>query len=222
MFQAVASSNVTSLLQLGKKLYVNHHDVPASLLCFDHVFSRPSKFQNLTCPEISALLEGLLIYAEELHKISFRDEVWNEVAIQRLFGFRASNDLIVTIPNPSYMYDFISASRAYKSQEDGFVTTTSHDFMPSFTRTLRNRLEVRVQAADMELSLSSILRPCVVFAVYGECNTADCHNRNAHRSKETMDVDWYNARIRVILQQVQICQTLRGIQRRWNEDQQRR
>ena len=221
MFQAIASSNFTVLLQLGKILHTEFNDIPSSLLCFDHVFIRPFKFQNLTCSEISETLKAFLIYAEELRKISFHYEGHNDLNIQRLFGFQTSEEQIITIPISSYMYPFVSNSRGLRTQESTFVTMTSHDFMLSFPQALRNRLQARVHAEDAELSLSKILHPCLVHAVYGECNTFDCDTRRVHVNKESMTADWYNARIRIVFQQIQICQTLISIQRRWNQDQQR-
>lgn len=222
MFKTIASSDFDALLQLGKKFYVDFHDIPASLLCFDHVFIRPFRLQNMECPELSELLEGFLMYTEELRKLSFQYEAFSDAAIQRLFGFQTSENQIVTVPNSSYMYTFLFNSGALRSREDGFITMLSNDFMPSFSQALRNRIEVRVHAEHIELSGSPIFRPCLVHAVYGECNTADCHTRYAHIAKEKMNVEWYNARVRVVLQQIQICQTLRSIQRRWNQDLQRK
>lgn len=219
MFQAIAASDFSALVMLGKKLHHEFNDVIAAVLCLDNVFNRPFKFQNLSYAEISQILEAFLLYAEELRKISFHYHPYSDPNVQRLFGFETSEELIVRVPASSYI---VSNSR-FRGQKDHdhFIVMTSHEFMMTFPQTLRNHLQARIHAEDIALSLSTILYPCLVHAVYGECNTSDCNNRRAHVNKEVMDVDWYNARVRVVLQQIQLCQTLRNIQKRWNQDQQR-
>ncbi|CAL1697343.1 unnamed protein product [Somion occarium] len=212
MFKAIASHNFLSLQQLGVKLYTELKNPLASVLCLDHVFRNMPKFQTQTCSEIAEILQAFLIYCQELHKITTNFEACNDAGIQRLFGFQIALDHIVTIPEPTFMYGVASRSRAAKSVEEAFVTMEAGVFMRLFQQTLRQRLQIRVQTEDLTLWKSPLLRPCLAFAVFGECMSYDCPN--AHTERQSLDVEWYNARLRLIFQQVLIYHTVRSVEKR--------
>lgn len=211
MFEALARGDVERLRSLSKSFMNDHHNVPAALLCLDHVFRYDPKLVTATLVATVETLEAFNAYTRVLHDASLASNPQEDISLQRLFGFSADPDSPNTysIPRDSFLYRYIASPRqriTYGSSEDGGFSLSTEQLRNVYGSSLRERLWSKIIEENRACSWSMVLRICPALMVLGHCESSHCQaGHNTIASPEAFEL-----RVRVLLQQVLVHRNMDG------------
>jgi hypothetical protein len=199
------SENLTQLQELGLKFHLENNK-PAALLCLDHIFIRPPQVQRATIQETVLLLEMFYTYASLLRDIAFLSDPCTPRLVQKFLAFQMSKEDEFTIPLGTFLYDQLTAQRAHSAEgEEGVRLISKLELSRVLKYALSERLRSRVMLENEVCRRAKVFSPCL-YALLGTCSRPECPRDHVDPS-----VLWYNNRVRIHLQQIQIFQTLHFI-----------
>jgi len=210
MFEAIQRANRASLCTIAKTFIKTGND-PAALLCLDHVFSFPLKLRNLPLVEVQA---SLSLYLDYIHLL---DKFWHDESLaqgsnhQKLFGFQVLGDDHYLVPRYTILHEKLTdASGSGGKSMDGYGC--GHDELSlAIVELIKNRISDRTETQNKACYDVRGFSPCLSSLVDGVCNPPEeggsCTFR--HIQPEPPTVDWYHARLRLILLQFKILDTAR-------------
>jgi hypothetical protein len=110
MFQAVASMDLSRLLQLGRKFCLERTNHVAAVLCLDHVFGISHQATSLSGQHATTNLPAFFDYVRLLKKVAFDLDPSKDVAVQKLLGIQllSRNDFL--IPRQTELYSLLKSS----------------------------------------------------------------------------------------------------------------
>ncbi|KAK0440419.1 uncharacterized protein EV420DRAFT_1650550 [Desarmillaria tabescens] len=208
MFTAIIRGQISQLRELGLIFHKIGHS-SAALLCLDQYFSRVLRIQDMALVDAVEELNLFYTYVGLLSAAAFRTDPCRDVTTAALFGFRriAENEFLV--PQNTWLYSEILKlqPRNLPRDSDSNLRLSVLELRGQFRYILRSHLQQRVAAENDECARSKAFAPCLVFAISGFCSRPECPE--AHAPPSAMNIDYYNMRVRLHLQQILILQSLR-------------
>ena len=210
MFQAIRSGDRMSLCSLAKS-FTKSGNHPAALLCLDHAFSPPLSLQDLPLTRIQTLLSMYSCYIQLLKQL-LDDESFAEGSNhQRLFGFRAFRQSRYLAPKHTLLYKrLVDQSSSSQQGGDGFICGYNV-LRRGIVELIESRIRDRTMIENTACCDVHGFSPCFQLLVQKECNPPDkrapCTFQ--HIQPEKLTVDWYRARLSLILLQFRILDCAR-------------
>lgn len=206
MFRAIAKRDTAGLLLLGQK-FMSTSNEPATFLCFDYAFSTTPKLQAATLLEIAKTQQTFFVYARMLQKISILKEPCEDDRIRKIFALRASTEDLFLLPGGSFLAAQCNGRLTPSARTTDQGTSVSRlELERLIKHVLKVRLLKRVNDENQLCRNLRPLQPCLAYAVFNQCNRADCpRNHSDYQNYTPAD---YNIRVRVVILQVLIYQTI--------------
>lgn len=223
MFRAIVSKDPQHLRVLGERFHQRHKNEAAALLCLDHAFTCRLDLEYASQADVMTTLKHFLLYSRLLLHFASQPQLSSLAAIQRLFGFTSevdSEDFFV-VHQDTLLYASCN-SRALPSiqlHEQGIaVLRTELDFL--LRQQLRDHLCIRVTEENQMCRNGKAFHPCIAHVAFSRCSRIE-HCPLDHVPSEKFDVEFFNLRVRIVLQQILIYTTAHAIIP-WNEQAQHR
>ena len=210
MFKAIRRADYATLRTLAKTFIGTGND-PAALLCLDHAFSSPLKLLNRSFAEIRVLLSLFLDYIRLLNKLGRDDSLAEGSNRQRLFGFQTLGENQYLAPKNTLVYEELTNQSGSSGKNvDGYKCSydeLSQGIIQLITGRIRERTGIQNSACRDVHGFS----PCLYLLVQKRCNPPEGKGPCPfhHIELEQLTVDWYHARLRLILLQFQILDSAR-------------
>ncbi|KAL5495715.1 hypothetical protein ACEPAI_1179 [Sanghuangporus weigelae] len=184
----------------------------AAVLILDYLLTSSDRIRIDNMRDVVRYLKAWIAYGEILREIWSRDINADRRRTQDLFGFQnESEDLFLLI------YGSILANHAMtrKDRHGSFQTTetgvvVSRSVLVSIIKaSVRERLSSMVE--NQIIKIGGIRNklfgdPCLAYALQGQCYWSDC--RREHIDMKSVDMTWFNCRVRVHLLQILFLQTV--------------
>ena len=210
MFKAIQRADRESLRTLAKTFIGIGNDL-AALLCLDHVFSSPLRLRNLSLAEVQASLSLYLAYIRLLDKFRHDESLAEGSNRQRLFGFQVLGRNSYLIPENTLLH-----GRPINRSDSGGKSVGGHGYgydeiRRGITQLISSRIDGRTETQNKACRDVHGFSPCLHWLVQNKCNPpggGGCGFQHV-RAKD-LTVDWYHARLRLILLQFQILDSAQG------------
>jgi len=205
MFKAIRHADHVSLRTLAKTFIRTEND-PAALLCLDHVFSSPLKLQNLPLVQIQTSLSLYLGYVRLLNKFYNVKSLVEDSNHQKLFGFLVLGENRYLVPKHTVLYEKLTnRSTSGKKSTDGHSCDYG-ELSQGITQLISSRISGRTGVLDSACRDVHGFSPCLHLLFQNKCNPPKGKEQCTfqHIQPEQLTVDWYHARLRLILLQFQI------------------
>ena len=215
MFRAIIAKKTQILRRLGLSFY-NSDNRPAALLCFDHIFNTPPKFDDSTLDEMAASLDIFYKYAELLRDVAFVQDPCDCPLVQKLFSIQPLREDTFALPIGTFLYDAVAErGDLFFGGDAAQRTAPSADLSRTLKATLSNRVRTRVMEETEMFMKARIFSPCLYFLA-GSCRSTEC--TRTHVGTLTVDTAWYNMRVQIHLKQIVLFQILHCVDigdKRW-------
>lgn len=206
MFEAIQRVDHASLCVLAKTFIKAGND-PAALLCLDHVFSSPPRLGGLSHADIHALLSLYLQYLRLLGRFYRDDSLAEGSKHQRLFGFHVLGEDRYFAPKDTLVHEILTRqSRTNEESAEGYACT-HNDITWGIVQLISSRIVERTEFLNNACRDVRGFSPCLPFMVRGQCTRESCGFQ--HIQQDNFTVEWYHARLRLILLQFQILNLAR-------------
>lgn len=210
MYKAIQHADSASLRTLAETFIGIGNDL-AALLCLDHFFSSPLELQNLPLTKVQASLSLYLAYVHLLNKFR-RDESLAEGSNhQRLFGFQVLGRNRYLVPEHTLLYNnLVNRYHSGENSADGYICGYD-DIRRGIIQLISSRIDNRTEIQNNACRDVHGFSPCFGLLVQKRCNHQWGEEACAfqHIQPEQLTVDWYHARLRLILLQFQILHSAR-------------
>jgi hypothetical protein len=209
MFEAIRHEDRASLRTLAKT-FIGMGSEPAALLCLDHVFLLPLKLRNRSLVEVRASLSLYLDYIRLLNKFRRNQSLAEGSNHQKLFGFQVLGDRYL-VPEHTLLYEKLTnQSGSGKKSVDGHKC--NHDELGrAINQLISSRINDRTKIQNGTCRDVQGFSPCLHLLIQKECSAlkgkGSCNF--LHVRQEQLTLDWYHARLRLILLQFQILNLAR-------------
>jgi len=210
MFQAIGRVDRTSLRTLAKT-FIDMENLPAALLCLDNVFSSRPKLQYLPLSEVQESLSTYLDYIRLLNK-SWSDESLAQGSNhQRLFGFQALRGNRYLVPRHTALHDQLTDLYGPSAKGTDGYECSYEELRQDITQFISRRIQDRTEAQNGACRDVHGFSPCLSLLVEKQCNPPDEEGPCTfqHIQPEQLTVNWYHARLRLVLLQFQILGSAR-------------
>jgi len=181
-------------VQIGNKV--------AALLCLDHIFATDPPLQGQTMDALTTSLEIFFVYANLLRDFASLSDPCGSHLVQKLFALDCSKDGKFSITAGTFLHPEMAPSSDTQ-------TVSRRKLVGLFKRSLCEHLRRVVLRENKAFLATQSISPCLA-ALVTTSNESNCHR--SHVNKAILNLDWYNTKIRVHLQQVLIFQTLHPIE----------
>ncbi|RDB28998.1 TPR and ankyrin repeat-containing protein 1 [Hypsizygus marmoreus] len=207
MFIAILSDQKLELARLGETFF-RAQSFPSAILCLDHYFMRFPSTKMMPVQELGKMLQLFLDYVRLLHELAFKVDPLTTASVAKMFGFRRSSGDDFIIPIDTFLYRNLVKTNFPSARHSslGEISISGWDLSRTLRRAICDHIRQRISEENEVVQRSPQFSPCLTFIAFGYCNRIECPNEHTHSSLLTND--WYNARIRVHLQQMLILQTL--------------
>ena len=205
MFEAIQGNDHASLRTLAKTFIAMEND-PAALLCLDHVFSSPLELRGLPLVEVQASLSLYFDYTRLLNKFRRGESLVQGSNHQTLFGFQALGGNRYLTPRHTILHEKLTGrSGSNKKSADGFKCG-SEELRRGINQLVSSRLSDRTEPQNDACLEVHGFSPCLRSLFENGCDSLDGKGTCTlqHIQREQVTADWYNARLRLILLQIQI------------------
>ncbi|OSX68101.1 hypothetical protein POSPLADRAFT_1128861 [Postia placenta MAD-698-R-SB12] len=224
MFRAIIADDSATLLELGERFYRWHANGAAALRCLDHVFTGLPKLLVASALEVTSSLHQFLLYARLLQGFLSKAYSCDNEDIQRLVGFEVATEDFFLVPRETYLFSRCNhhSTPSLRPTDQGALVLR-WEIERLFKQILRGRLHQKVvDENDLCRRLRS-LQPCLAFVASGHCSrlaTGECPLE--HLPAEAYNLELYNLRVRIVLQQILIYHTIYSIEHPAELSRQRR
>jgi len=203
MFEAIRRGDHTSLRTLAKTF----GNDPAALLCLDHVFSSPLKLRNIPLVEAQASLSLYLDYIHLLTELRRNESSAEGSNHQRLFGFKVlrGRGRYLVLKHTLLHEELVNRSGPSGKSTDA-CECSYDEIRRVIVHFVSGRIDYRTEIQDRTCRSVGGFSPCLPFLVQKKCGPQGgkgiCSLQ--HVQPEQLTVDWYHARLHLILLQFQI------------------
>jgi hypothetical protein len=210
MFQAIQRADHPSLRKSGKTFIGMENDL-AALLCLDHAFSSPLKLQNLSLSEVETLLSLYLDYIRLLNKFRRDGSLIEGSNHQRLFGFQATGENRYLAPRHTILHERLTDRSGSGRKGVEGRTCGSEELRRGITQLISDRITDRTEAQNSSCRDVHGFSPCLRLLIDEKCDSRSGEGSCTfqHIKRDQLTVDWYNARLRLMLLQFQILNLAR-------------
>jgi len=207
MFEAIRDTDHSRLRALGKTFIKVGND-PVALLCLDHVFLSPPKLQQLSLVDIRAWLSSYLDYIRLLDRLRRDDSLAEGSKLQRLFGYQVLGEDRYLVPKHTLIYKTLTEqSGSSEENADGYACAHG-ELSWTITQVISNRIYDRTDGQNGACRDVHGFAPCLALIVRGQCRRGELCDFQ-HVQPDQVTVEWYHARVRLILLQFQILNSAR-------------
>jgi len=205
MFKAIQSVDHASLRTLAKA-FITTQNHPAALLCLDHVFSSPLRLRNLPLVEVQALLSLYLEYIRLLNEFCNDESLAEGSNHQKLFGFQVLGDNHYLVPTHTVLHEKLADGSGPGGQGMDGCRCGYDELSGGIVQLIKNRISDRTEVQNKACCDVHGFSPCLSLIFEGKCNPPKGEDPCVfqHIQPEQLTVDWYRARLRLILLQFQI------------------
>ena len=212
MFKAIQRVDRTNLRVLAKTFIETGEDT-AALLCLDHVFSSPLMLRGLSLVAAQALLSLYLDYVRLLNKFRRNESLAEGSNHQRLwlFGFQVLEEDRYLVPEHTLLHgELTSQFGSSRKGVDGYRCSYD-ELRRGIIRLISSRIRDRTEIQNGACWDVHGFSPCLRLLLQRKCDPpkgkGPCTFQ--HIQPEQLTVDWYHARLRLILLQFQILDSAR-------------
>lgn len=187
IFEAIRDANTAQLMDLGRIFY-QHGNKPAALLCLDHSFQNFNTkiLQSYSSSEILTMASALHGYALLIQEIHILPDPWDKRPIQKLFSFSIQSSGRICLPRGTFLHD--CAPRFLRLPPSDDIAVEARDFYHIYRSALRERLRKLLDAYCDGCLYVRVFDPCEAFAA-GRCERVDCTRQHK------LDRAWFDARL---------------------------
>ena len=201
MFKAMHKADFQTLCDLYPDFIKDEH-WSAALLCLDPIFASTLPAKGVTVADPGPNLSLHLAYSKLLDRLRREDCLDTGSMRQRVLAFQSCEDDLFFIPTNSFLHEvFLPDPDPTQERDDCIVT---HE---ELRRALEEKIPVfihdraKCQNNAYRRKLGTI--PCTTYITRGECSkAADCQYQ--HLRQEQITAEWFNARVRLVLTEMQI------------------
>ena len=209
MFEAIQNGDQTNLRTLAKVFIENGNDT-AALMCLDDILSTPPKLRHLSLVDIHASLSLHLVYIRLLDRLWRDDSLAEGSKHQRLFGFQVLGEDRYLVPKHTLIHGILANQIIGSESEestDGH-TCTYDELSGAIMEFIYRRTEDCASLENSACRDAHGFSPCLALIVRGQCKRGDSCDFQ-HVQPDQITIEWYHARIRLILLQFQILNSAR-------------
>ena len=205
MFKAIQSADHASLRTLAKA-FITAQNHPAALLCLDHAFSSPLKLRNLPFVEVQTSLSLYLDYIHLLNELCNDESLAEGSNHQKLFGFRVLGDNYYLLPTHTVLHEKITDGSGPSGKNVDGYGCGYDELSGGIVQLIRNRISDRTEVQNKACCDVHGFSPCLSLLFEGKCGPLEGEDPCTfqHIQPEQLTVDWYHARLHLILLQFQI------------------
>lgn len=205
MFEAILRGESASLRTLAKT-FIELGNVPAALLCLDHVFSPPLKLRGLPLLEVQASLSLYRDYIRLLNKLRREESLTEGSNRQKLFGFQVLGRNRYLVPKHTLLFGKLSNRPDPRGKSAGGYGCGHDEIRRGIIQFISSRIADRTEIQDDACRDVHGFSPCLRFLVQKKCSAEKGKGPCAfqHIQPEQLTVDWYQIRLHLILLQFQI------------------
>jgi len=210
MFQEIGRVDRASLRMLART-FIDMKNLPAALLCLDHVFSSRLKLQDLPLSEVQRSFSMYLDYIRLLKKFRYGDSLAQGTNHQRLFGFQALRGSRYLVPRHTPLHDQLVNQYGSSAKNTDGYECSYEELRQGITQFISRRIQDRTEAQNGACRDIHGFSPCLSLLVEKQCNPTDEEGSCTfqHIQPEQLTVEWYHARLRLVLLQFQILDLAR-------------
>ncbi|KAG5636543.1 hypothetical protein H0H81_007673 [Sphagnurus paluster] len=219
MFKAIVAYEGAELAKLGSSFL--RQNTRCAVLCLHHYFQNFPRVTGKTVLELGNILSLFLAYIGILYDLAFRvDPRVAPTSVHKLFGIQRSTADEYLVPAGTFFHLPATISRRSQLPSDLGVSISGWDFCQIFKRAICEHLSQRIAVHDDLWRHVPQLSPCLTFVTSAYCNRVACPKE--HTPASSLSIEWYNARVRITLQQVLILQSLHFVRNGGNGDSERK
>lgn len=207
MFEALRLEDPEGLITLYPELLATGKIWSATLI-LDRFFKRIQSEQLKSAQQASRFLEACVRYAELSRKLWKVADPSNNVEILKLFGIRKLTEQEFTVEKNTMLYSVASDSRVatHRQTERGLIIPL-FDLAPLIRKATEKRLRRMLHEQNGQCFIAKTLStPCLQTATRGRCSQGAVSCPRDHVDIDKANAVWYNARLRLVLQQIQFLQ----------------
>ena len=210
MFEAIERADRARLRTLAKTFIGTGSD-PAALLCLDHIFSPPAKLQNLSFVEIRASLSLYLDYIRLLNELLDDESLDRGSNRQRLLGFQILEGGRYLVPGHTILHEKLTGQSGSSREGVDEYTCGFDKLRRGIVQLIKSRISDRTEIQNGACRDVQGFSPCLQLLVEKKCDSISGEGSCAfqHIQPEQFTVDWYHARLHLILLQFQILNLAR-------------
>ena len=207
MFGAIENTDHKSLCDLAK-VFIETGNDSAALMCLDHVFSSPPKLRHLSLVDIHASLSLYLDYIRLLDRLWRDDSLAEGSKHQRLFGFQVLGEDRYIVPKHTLVNKTLTNQSAGSEEDVDGYTCTYGELSWGIVQLISSRIYDRTDLQNGACRNAHGFSPCLALIIRGQCKRGELCDFQ-HVQPDHITVEWYHARVRLILLQLQILNLTR-------------
>ncbi|PCH33049.1 hypothetical protein WOLCODRAFT_159800 [Wolfiporia cocos MD-104 SS10] len=219
MFRAIMRNDIPALLQFGTAFYSK--DGASALMCLDRVFCDPPCLHGIPPSQVISNLHYFHLYVQLMQKLTAQAHPCQNERTRRIFAIKALSADRFLLYKGTILYVRSVKHRVPNERTDEGAVVLEGELEKLLKHELRDRLRHRVQRENETCKNIQALDICLAKAVTGHCAQGDSCTQD-HIDADSYQSDAYNIRIRVILQQMLIYNTVYAIEQREEQNVQRR
>ena len=210
MFKAIGREDRTALCALANTFIGKGKDT-AALLCLDHVFSSPLDLRNLPLARVQTWLSLYLDYVRLLNQFMRDGSLVPGSDRQKLFGFQVLGEGRCLIPKLTLLHEKLAnRTGSSGSSADGYRCGFA-ELRRSIAQLIRSRIDERTEIQNGACRDIHGFAPCLQLLVQRNCivpkGNPPCTLQ--HIQPDQFTLEWYHARLRLILLQFIILDSAR-------------
>ena len=201
MFRARYKADFNTLRVLHPK-FTRAKNYSAALMCLDSAFT--STLPRQGAPTTGDPGPELLLhfaYFELLDRLRREDSLDAGSIRQMVFAFQPRQDDRFFIPANSLLHA-VFLPRSDTVQEKGGCVVTHEELRRVLDHEILEYTRLRAKQQNNAYRRRLGAAPCLTMVMKGDCPKSDCHLQ--HIRPEKITVGWFNARIRLVLTEIQI------------------
>ncbi|KAF5377280.1 hypothetical protein D9615_006447 [Tricholomella constricta] len=204
MFRAIIAHEKHVLAELGKSFLATN--IPAAALCLYHFFRGFPLVTAMTTQELAEVLHLFLDYIRLLYEFTFQVDPCFASSVAQLFGIRRTGGDEFLVPVGTFLHHSAEHFWPSKQSTDLGTSLTGWELRQIFRLALCDYLRQRISEQSEHCRNAPQFSPCLTSIAFGYCNRISCPQE--HTPASALSIEWYNARVRISLQQVLIFQIL--------------
>jgi len=202
MFEAIQNGDNEGLRTLAKT-FIETRNESAALMCLDYFFSSPFKLRHLSLADIHALLSLYLDYIRLLNRLRRDDSLAEGSRHQKLFGFQVLGEDRYLVPKHTLIHENLTDQTVGSEENMDGYTCTYDELSDIIVWVIGSRIEERTALENSACRDAHGFSPCLTLIIRGQCKWGEtCDFQNIQ--PDHLTVEWYHARVRLILLQFQI------------------
>jgi hypothetical protein len=148
-------------------------------------------------------------YTRLSHDIAVHADPCDNGPVRKLFAFEVAREDVFSVHPGTFLYGEVADQQAlFFRAEDGIRLVSRRDLSRVLKNSLGERLRGRVVQENEICRRAKVFSPCLN-ALQGNCTRIECPRD--HVDLSNIEPEWYNNRVRIHLQQIQIFQSLHFI-----------